>query len=759
MCRQYPSRAGLIVAFILMFSIWSVAPGFAQNVSVRGFVTDASNGEALAGVNVVVEGADGAQRGTATDGDGFYTIPRLEAGRYALRASFVGFQTAVDTLELAAGEGRVHNVTLVPTTEELGELVVDAARGAGAAALTAGLQTVQPADVERVPGPGPSSDLAMYLATVPGVVTTGDQGGQFFIRGGEPSQNLVVLDGMLVYQPFHILGFYSAFPAAILNSVDVYAGGYGARYGGRISSVIDVTTRGGNNRRTAGAVTLSPFLVGARAEGPLLPSGRLTFLTSFRHSVVEQGAARLINHPVPFLFNDAFAKIQGPAFNRNGRLSITALRTYDRGTAGEATGGQPRQAVRWRNDAYGARYLFLPGTLPMLAEFLVSLSRLKSELGPGERTTRSSSTARLNLAGNVTYYSRLADVQWGLFARTLRLDSELGGLYQNVALEREFLTEAGAYLAPAFKPHPGVRVTPSLRVHAFPSKGRTYLEPRVRAVWQRGDHQVSGAAGLYHQEVVGITDRRDAASVFTAWTAVPFGQVPRAFHAILGYTARPTPGLTFTVEGYAKWLAHLYVAEWTAFPRFTTRLQQADGRVRGLDLRLEWRQPAVYGYVNYGLSSVEYEAMQRSIPLWFGSETLRFRPAHDRRHQLNVLVNTHVRGFDVSARWQFGSGLPFNRALGFDGFILMNGFVDVFEETGSRRVIYERPFNGVLPAYHRLDVSVKRTFSWRQARVTAEVDMINVYDRPNIFYLDVFTLQRADQLPFVPSFGLTVATD
>jgi len=727
----------------------------AQTAAVRGFVTDASNGAVLQGVNVVVERADGDFFGAATDSDGLYVIAGLRPGPYTLRASFIGFRANVDTLQLARGEVRVLDIHLEPSEEALDEVIVEADEEGNAADITAGLQTIQPFDIEQVPGPDLSGDFANYLTTLPGVVIIGDQGGQFFIRGGEPSQNLVLLDGMLVYQPFHILSFFSAFPSDILNSVDLYAGGFGARYGGRISSVIDATTRNGNNRRFAGAVTLSPFLVGTRVEGPLDAQGKFSVLASGRQSVLEQGASRLISRPVPFHFNDLFVKFHGPV-TRNGRFSLSTLQTSDRGVVGEDTGSGPPDEIRWHNEAYGGRYLFLPGSLPILAEFVISYSRFTNELGPRADPGRSSTTSRVNSEANITHYTAFADLRWGLFARTLALKSALGGLYQDLRIAREFLTEVGFYVAPSFRLDKQMVLTPSLRVHSFPSKGQTYLEPRFRAVWEQGRHQVSGAAGFYHQEIVGLNDRRDATSAFTVWSAVPIGDVPQAFHLILGYRNRLATGLDFSVEGYYKKLFNLYIAEWTAFPRLTTRLQQADGRVAGLDLRLELRRPNFYGYINYGLSSVEYNARQSSLQLWFGSAAYRFRPAHDRRHQINMLASTTLLGFDLSARWNFGSGLPFNRALGFDGFLLMDGSVDVFQDEGSRRVIYERPFNGVLPTYHRLDLSAERTFRTGRTKTTVQASLINAYDRTNIFYLDIFTLQRADQLPIIPSFGIKV---
>ncbi len=199
----------------------------AQNAVVRGFVTDAANGEALQGVNVVLENAAGDLRGVASTGDGIYGITRVPPGRYQLRASFIGFQTYVDTLDLSADERLTVNIALELDEAELDEIVVEGAEETGAARMTAGLQTVRPKDIELVPAPDVSGDLVTFLTTLPGVVTIGDRGGQLFIRGGEPSHNMVLIDGMYVHQPYHILGFYSAFPSDIIRQADVYTAGYG----------------------------------------------------------------------------------------------------------------------------------------------------------------------------------------------------------------------------------------------------------------------------------------------------------------------------------------------------------------------------------------------------------------------------------------------------------------------------------------------------------------------------------------------------
>lgn len=757
----------LTLALVLAGASFVVRDASAQTASVRGFVTDQADGEALQGVNVALLDSGGnLVTGTATDADGLYFITQVTPGTYTVRVSFVGYGTLVDTLALAGGEIRSLNFVISSEEADLQELVVESERTSGGARVTAGQQSVRPVDIEMIPAPDVSGDLVAYLTTMPGVVTTGDRGGQLFIRGGEPSQNLVLLDGIPVYQPFHVLGFYSAFPSDVLSRADVYAGGFGSRFGGKISSVIDIATRNGNKRNFAGSASVAPFVSSLLLEGPLLPN-KISLLGSYRKSVIEQGAQHLVDQELPFDFSDAFGKLHWEV-NENSQFSVSALLTEDRGTIGEDTPGQTRDEVRWENRAVGARYLMLSRTFPMMAEILLNATQLKTEMGPRDAPSRESSVAQYGGSVDVTYFSGIGDLHWGLAAKFIVPESRLGGLFQNVSSQSDNVGQVSMYLEPDFHIGRHLRIRPGIVAQRFESKPFPFFEPRFRAVWSYGIHEISGAAGLYHQEIVGLNDRRDAASVFTAWASIPeegrggsnldvrLGNTPRAIHTLLGYRVNPTSWLEFAVEGFYKRLDNLFISEWTSFPQFSTRLQPADGIARGVDLRAEVRRPRFYAYVNYGLSSVRYTAKQESLELWYGTSELDFRPAHDRRHQLNALLSTKLVGLDWSVRWQFGSGLPFSRAYGFDGFVLMDGPVDVFETPGFRRVIYERPYNGILPTYHRLDFSVEKTFDLKRADITVLGSLINVYDRANLFYLDVFTLQRVDQLPLIPTLGIKI---
>lgn len=723
----------------------------AQQAGLRGLVTGASDGAPLQGVHVVLT-QNGAVLGAVTNVDGAYLINSIPPGSYVLRASFIGFDTYTDTLSLAPGESSRLDIALRGEQMEVGEIVVESRRTAGAARVTAGRQQVSPEDIDLIPTPGVSGDLVNYLSAQPGVVSMGDRGGQVFIRGGESTQNLTLLDGMPVYQPFHLLGFYSAFPSEIIHSASIHAGGFGAEYSGRLSSVIDVQTRNGSKRRHGGALSLSPFVSSLRVEGPLVST--LSFIGSARISTLEEVASAYVADDLPYRFGDVFGKLHATIASHH-QTSITGLRTYDRGVLAEPTLLKSNNEVRWSNTALGVRHFVLPRRLPMMGEATFSYSKLETDFGPRDAPTRASAIESYHLEIDLTNFAGGAEVDWGFFIRTFDVSSNLGGAYQNVVQSLTGSTNAGAYVQPDIALGGGMQLRAGFVAQHFGSSG-IRVEPRARAVLQRGPHEWSAAAGLYRQYIIGLSDRRDAANIFTAYTEVPPGHVPTAVHVLAGYRVEPVSWLEISLEGFYKRLRDLSIAEWTSYPRFTTRLQPATGRATGMDLRAEVRHARFYLFANYGLSFTRYEAMQESLPIWFGTSKLSFRPPHDRRHSVNLVVSATLVGFDLSARWNLGSGLPYTEVRGFDGFLLLDGFIDVVGTEGFPRVIYDRPFRGVLPVYHRLDITLQRRMRTRLADFTVQGGLVNAYNRRNLFSLDVFTLRRTDQLPLVATAGLGI---
>ena len=711
--------------------------------TIRGFVSDGEGGGPLPGANVAVQPLpSGALTGATADADGFYEVGPMRPGRYAVRISYVGYRAVRDTVRLGEALVLTLNVTLDPEGGELGEVTVMDDAGAVA---EGGVQTVRPADLARIPTPGGSGDLASYLVTLPGVVTTGDTGGQLYVRGGTPSQNLVLIDGAPVFQPFHAVGFFSAFPEDVVGSVDLYAGGFGVRYNGRVSSVLDVTTRNGSTERFRGAAEAGPFLVGGRIEGPI-HRGTSSFLLSARTSVIEDLAPALLGRELPLVFSDVHAKLAQRG--DEGTCTASVLWTRDRGRVDPERG----DVFAWTNGVLGGRCVVVPRASPVRLETNMSVSYVLNEAGLPEAPERTSDVYLASADADLSRLTTFGRLRAGGYGRFVQTAFALGEQYTTLREDREAVIEAGAYGEVEVTLAAQLRATAGV-LFEKPAYGRATLQPRGRVAWRPAGDAGPGldvAAGLYRQSLLGISDERDAGSPFVVWTTPRTDERRVAStHLLVGGTV-PFGGLRIGLETYAKRTRNQLVPILSSRAQFTTTLARASVAARGADLRVEGRRGAFYGFAGYGYAEVDVQAADGDFGDFFGEPVTRYRPPYDRRHQLSGLVSYQRGRTSASLRWQYGSGLPFTRVIGFDDAVPPAGLPDVRTDPGTTRVLFDRPYDGRLPAFHRLDVSVGRTVLIPGGRLVLRAGAINAYDRANVFYFDVFRVKRVDQLPLVP---------
>eukprot|EP01035_Chromulina_nebulosa_P031364 gene31364-41806_t len=233
-----------VALIILLFSTVLV---FSQKGEIRGVVFDKTTGEPLIGVSVVLKEL---MQGAATDINGFFTINKVVPGTYTLIATYTGYDTVVQKI---TSNNDVSSKTLYLNESVLNieEVVVTAEQQEKTTKTNVATTKLTQKNLQQLVTVGGEPDLVQSLQILPGVVTTGDQGGQLFIRGGSPVMNKIMLDGMTIYNPFHSIGMFSVFDADIIRNADVYSAGFGAQYGGRVSAVVDVTTREGSKNRFA----------------------------------------------------------------------------------------------------------------------------------------------------------------------------------------------------------------------------------------------------------------------------------------------------------------------------------------------------------------------------------------------------------------------------------------------------------------------------------------------------------------------------
>ena len=741
---------------LLLAAIVLGGPAAAQTDGiVRGVVTSAEDGEVLQGANVILTGVDSDIRRTAvTDANGFYEIRNVVPARYRVRTSYVGFATHQDTLDVSA-ERRSYNVALSPTAQRLDEVRVEVERGG--TQRQAGLQTVGAQDLDRIPTPGPGGDLASYLQTLPGVVAGGDRGGGLNIRGGKTSQNLFLVDNLPLVKPLHISNFYSSFPQGAVKGADVYAGGFGAEYMGKISAVVDVTLRKGNMQEYAGSASVSPFVSSARVEGPI-EKGRQSFLAIVRRSTVEE-TGPLLGRDVPLSFYDVTGRY---SLQREGAsCSLTGLRTHDKGRLSN----ERNTELSWSNTAVGGRCLLFGTGLDHALKISAGYTRFENSAGRVDSAERTAGLQR-----GFFDLEQEREMSWG----TLQLGMRAQFTSYKFEVDQKFtFSQSGRPFGGALNAFGAVETELGEHFTFAPSLGfqihsRTFpptYEPRLRLTYRpdgTDQQEVSLALGKYHQMSQGITDTQDAGTEFTIWTPEPVTDTPpRALHGILGYQQQILDNLDVSVEGYVKDIANIAVPEWSVLDRFETDLTPAGGLTYGVDARVELTINSFYLFAGYGWSRVTYEAAQDDLGAWIEGSVFEFSPSHDQRHQVNVVSEFQVGDASANLSWEFGSGRPYTRAYGFDlAPDIASQLTPPVNESGQALVLFDEPYGERLPSYHRLDASVSRPFDLSsRTKLEAKVGAINVYDRRNIFYYDISRDNVVNQIPIYPYMSITVSVN
>lgn len=714
----------------------------AQSGSVQGVVLD-DDGTPLAGAQVALVREGAEMRSAGTDRNGFYVIGAVQPGSYLFRVNYLGYATFEEDIVVAPREGTTVTVRL--TTSPLLLEGVEVTSVATSVDRDLGGQRITPGVLRGIPTPAASGDLASYLPMLPGIVSPGDRGGQLFVRGGTHTENLTLMDGVTVYQPFHILGFFSVFPENLISSVDFFAGGFGARYSGRTSSVMDVQMRDGDRSRYEVSGGVSPFLAEAIVEGPLRRD-EISFMASVRRSLIDRASPSLLGTEEPLSFASDYIKVSSVG-ETGGRCSAMFLRTAD---SGRLDVNATDSYVSWENMALGGRCSGIFGGVMRFVEVNAGISSVQNETVIRGNSRLVSNKRMLQLELNSTHLFQGQRIDMGYYVRQEDMDYDLRELFRIDERSGGFvgmgwfgeitvpLGEEGQFL-------PGVVGT------LYPSLS---MEPRLRVSWRPPRFpggELTGAFGVYRQDVVGISDQRDASSVFIVWKEVPEGEPTTSTHFQVGWEQRHDNGLRWAAEGYFRRLKNVGVPLWSVVTEFTTDLTLANGKVFGLDLRGEYNRGPFYGFLGYGWSWTQYELAQDPFQEWFGDPVQRYHPPHDRRHQANALAGYSLGGFNFSGRWQIASGLPFTRPIGFDEAIDYRfGIPDVRREFGESRMVIERPYLGRLPVVHRLDLSVDRTFDISFFELELQAGAINAYDRTNMFYYDIHTMSRVDQLPLVP---------
>lgn len=766
----------LRLALLTLLLISGFTSLFAQTAMVKGFVYEKETGEPVIFTNAYLYRTT---HGCATDVNGYFAITQIPAGNYTLMVTYMGYDTLRQEITLAPNQILTQNLYLEKASYNLQMVNISAEREEAVTETRTSVVKITPKQINSIPSIGGQPDLAQYMQVLPGVVFTGDQGGQLYIRGGSPIQNKVLLDGMVVYNPFHSIGLFSVFDTDIMRNADIYTGGFGAEYGGRVSSVMDITTRDGNKKRMSGKFSANTFGSKITLEGPIKKqreggAGSASYVFSFKNSYLEKTSESIYDYVnddgLPFNFTDVYGKVSiagdnGSKVNFFGFNFDDAVNNY-----------KSLADFNWKSSGGGMNFVVIPGNSPVLMEGIVAYSKYKMTLQEtGDNNPRTSGIDGFNVGLNFTYFLGKDEVKYGVELLGFKTDFEFSNQFNRTIGQTENTTELGAFVK--YKKTKGkMLIEPSFRFHWYASLSNLSPEPRLALKYNATEHiRFKLATGLYSQNLISANSERDVVNLFYGFLSGS-ENIPDKFdgedvthylqkseHIILGTEIDLARGLSLNVEGYFKNFSQLTSLNnnkiFNDTPEFSDQPDELKsdfkiekGDAKGVDFALKYNTNNLYLWAVYSLGYVNRN-----------DGTREYVPHYDRRHNVNLVASYKAgasQDWEFNARWNFGSAFPFTPSQGFyEKITFGDGFgTDITSVNGDLGILYGEINSKRMSAYHRLDLNVKKTFFLSErSRLEIDAGATNVYNRPNVFYVDRITNEKVDQLPIMPSLGVSLS--
>lgn len=730
-----------VIAYLLYISIIFSSIAAAQEAgSLRGFVTDSTNGESISFANVYIEST---MTGASTDNRGYYFIPAVPTGTYRVIVSYLGYETKL--VEVIISENKITelNVKLSPGSVEIDELNVVAEKIVRRNETDLGLQKISVREIEYMPV-SVESDIFKAIQASPGVSSTGDVTSRYYVRGGGGDQNEVRLNGVTLYNPFHALGIFSSVDPEMISVLEFFKGGYEPKYGNRLSSTLNIITKDGN-KNDFGATAQTSLLSGKlMLEGPV-PNG--SFITTARKSYYSDILKKFLNEKeAPFDFYDLSFKVNysNPSFNKGSKFVLHGFYSND-----FINNNNPlRENYLTNNIILGGSWRKVWAS-PLFSVINISYSGYNAKVDPNlsDAKERENELNDISIDFDFTYiYQSKDELQFGVQNKILNTILR----QENLIGETTEFEQSGWDLSIYFNykfyrwDKVGLDIGFRSRLSGL-SKNRPFIiEPRFSFTYLPNSLiAFKLAGGWYSQEVVTLSNENELISIYEPWIIVPdYLNAPQALHLIAGIKSYITDFITVEAEAYYKSISNLFDTN----PRkYTARFydyENLDGEAYGLDILLKYQFDPVYFKASYSLGWT-YKIS--------GGE--KYSPRYDRRHSVNILSAYNLgKNWEISLTWNFASGMPFTPVSGF--------YDRIYNEPDPPYIFYHNFIPSTLwgdkntqrlPVYHRLDLSLSKDIKIGFAEFTFGASVINVYNRKNIFYFDKETGERVNMLPVMPS--------
>lgn len=757
---------------------------------IYGHVRDKKSGEYLAGANVFIHDQS---RGTFANEKGFYSL-RIKREPIRLHVTYLGYKPEFRDIEITRDS--VININLLPDGL-LNEIVIldnllDEEKENASSAQFLHIDKIRSSNHL-----GGEPDLFRYLGMQPGVSGAADGIGGINVRGGSADQNLVLLDGIPIYNTGHALGLFSVLDANAIKNVSFYKGGIPARFGGRLSSVIDVQTKDGNYNKLTGEVTVSAIAAKASIEGPIIRD-KGSFIVSFRRTFMDvwlkeitksQYNSRDLEGATLYAFNDLSSKVNFK-LGKNTSLHLNFLQSGDQfDQYSNEKEGQPRDEkvrdISWKNRLMAFKVnQVLSKNMYLNTTFYQTKYQFKNFTSSLNFDKKLFFDASLQDSG-ITENGIKTSLDWlpspnhtvkagaGLFARAFSplalqaneltfmdsleniSESEVRSLHKSDNLknqELQFFVEDNMNLSQDVQLNLGLNYTSITNTVGGINQ---MFQPRV-ALLASGESLYFKAGASRMMQSMHVLNANSTGFFSEMWLPVTDQLLPQKswlFNSSISY--KDNNGFKSGLEVYYKIFDKLSqlqegkIFEVTADEKWENLLPIGEGYAYGLEMYFEKVTGKTLFNLNYSYSISDRLFDDINVGK-------RFSFDYNRVHNFKAAFIYRISEFsEFLLNWSYLSGNPYSSPL--------NVTINV---NGRPSIIYPEKNNANFPVYHRLDVGFTFYNNFKWCRAKFFVGVYNVYGRKNPFYTEVvkssnndnrFEFQQLTLIPILPSLSYSIA--
>jgi carboxypeptidase-like protein/TonB-dependent receptor-like protein len=745
-------RKYTLLCFLLL-ALSNFSNAQSSKITLNGYVRDATSGEELIGVTIYFPDT---KKGVVTNVYGFYSIT-VDKGTYNLNYSYVGYNTIEKTLDLKASIEL--NIDLEPAVETMQEIIISAeAADANITDLEISTEKIDLVALKNMPSVFGEPDLIKMVQMMPGVITAGEGTSSYFVRGGSADQNLILIDEAPIYDPSHLFGYISVFNADVIKESKLYKGGIPSQFGGRLSSILDVRTKDGNNKKFKGSAAIGTLASKVTIEGPI-KKNKASYLLSARRSYADV-FLKIAGNENSVYFYDVNAKVNWKPSNKD-RFFVAGYFGRDAFNLGGIFGfdwGNTTGTFRW-NHLFSEK--LFSNTTFIASQFDYGLEL--EDPATGFRWT--SVINELSLKQHFNWFvSEKNELNFGYnlvyrkFEPANLKPTTESSIFTSIELEKLYALDHNLYVGNKQIISDKLTLIYGLRLSIFQNIGpgdvKTYsdpkdntrpevvkvdsynnfesivnyvnLEPRFSARYLVND--LSSIKFSYNRMVqnVHLISSGTVPLPFNTWSPSSTYLKPQiADQVAVGYFRNLKDNMfEVSLEAYYKQMqdvtdfadnANIFFNEDLA-----TEFRQGDSEAYGLEFQLKKNMGKFTGFINYTLSK-----STRTVP--DVNKGLEFPSNYDRRNALNILASySHSERWDFSSSFTYSTGRPITLPTGQYEYQYYNP-----------TYISER--NGyLLPAYHRLDFSAVLTplkNKNRHIQTKWVFAVYNAYNRQNPFTL------------------------